>query len=173
MDISQLIYDLFFDYTLRTVALGTAIIGIVSGSLGSFAFLRKQSLLGDAISHAALPGVVLAFMITRSKASFVLIIGALITGWLATLLFMTVTRYTRIKEDGALGMSLSIFFGFGIMLLTLTQRMADAGERVGELLLSRISSHASALTHQLSRISSHASALTHQLSPISVKGSIS
>lgn len=126
MDISQLIYDLFFDYTLRTVALGTAIIGIVSGSLGSFAFLRKQSLLGDAISHAALPGVVLAFMITRSKASFVLIIGAIITGWLATLLFMTVTRYTRIKEDGALGLSLSIFFGFGIMLLTLTQRMADA-----------------------------------------------
>ncbi|MGB0384256.1 MAG: metal ABC transporter permease [Ardenticatenaceae bacterium] len=126
MEFSQLIYDLFFDYTLRTVALGTALIGIVSGSLGSFAFLRKQSLLGDAISHAALPGVVLAFMITRSKSSLVLIIGALIAGWLATLLVSTIVSQTHIKEDSALGLSLSIFFGFGLMLLTFTQRMADA-----------------------------------------------
>ena len=59
MDIAQLLYDLFFDYTLRTVALGAAILGVVSGMLGSFAVLRKQSLLGDAISHAALPGIVL------------------------------------------------------------------------------------------------------------------
>ena len=126
MDFSQLIYNLFFDYTLRTVALGTALIGVVSGSLGSFAFLRKQSLLGDAISHAALPGVVLAFMLTRSKASLVLIIGALIAGWLATLLVSTIVRNTHIKEDSALGLALSIFFGFGLMLLTFTQRMADA-----------------------------------------------
>lgn len=121
-----ILYNLFFDYTLRTVALGTAVIGIVSGALGSFALLRKQSLLGDAISHAALPGVVLAFMITRSRASLVLIIGAMITGWLATLLVINVVRYTRIKEDSALGLSLSIFFGFGLLLLTFTQRLADA-----------------------------------------------
>jgi len=126
MDIGQLFYDLFFDYTLRTVALGTALIGIVSGSLGSFAFLRKQSLLGDAISHAALPGVVLAFIITRSKSSLVLIIGALIAGWLATLLVSTIVRHTHIKEDSALGLALSVFFGFGLMLLTFTQRLEDA-----------------------------------------------
>lgn len=121
-----ILHNLFFDYTLRTVALGTAFIGIVSGALGSFALLRKQSLLGDAISHAALPGVVLAFMLTRSRASLVLIIGATITGWLATLLVINIVRYTRIKEDSALGLSLSIFFGFGLLLLTFTQRMADA-----------------------------------------------
>lgn len=121
-----ILHNLFFDYTLRTVALGTAFIGIVSGTLGSFALLRKQSLLGDAISHAALPGVVLAFMLTRSRASLVLIIGATITGWLATLLVINIVRYTRIKEDSALGLSLSIFFGFGLLLLTFTQRMADA-----------------------------------------------
>lgn len=126
MDLSTLLHDLFFDYTLRTVALGTAIIGIVSGALGSFALLRKQSLLGDAISHAALPGVVLAFMLTRSKASLTLIIGALLAGWLATLLIIAVTRTTRIKEDSALGLALSVFFGFGLMLLTFTQRMPDA-----------------------------------------------
>jgi manganese/zinc/iron transport system permease protein len=126
MDITSIFQNLFFDYTLRTVALGTAIIGVVSGALGSFAVLRKQSLLGDAISHAALPGVVLAFMLTRSKASLTLVIGAVIAGWLATLLIIAVVRNTRIKEDSALGLSLSIFFGFGLMLLTFTQRMPDA-----------------------------------------------
>ena len=126
INMDTILYNLFFDYTLRTVALGTAVIGIVSGALGSFALLRKQSLLGDAISHAALPGVVLAFMLTRSRASLVLIVGAMITGWLATLLVINVVRYTRIKEDSALGLSLSIFFGFGLLLLTFTQRMADA-----------------------------------------------
>jgi manganese/zinc/iron transport system permease protein len=125
MDFS-LLTDIFTNYTLRNVALGTALIGIVSGALGTFAVLRKQSLLGDAISHAALPGVVIAFLLTRSRSSFVLLIGALIAGWLATLLVMTITRYTRIKEDSALGTALSIFFGFGIMLLAYTQTLPDA-----------------------------------------------
>ncbi len=126
MDISQLFYDLFFDYTLRTVALGSAILGIASGALGSFAVLRKQSLLGDAISHAALPGIVLAFLLTRSRESIVLIAGAMIAGWLATLAMLTIIRTTRIKDDSALGLVLSVFFGFGLMLLTFTQRLPDA-----------------------------------------------
>lgn len=124
--IVQLLQDLLFDYTLRTVALGTMALGIVSGALGSFAVLRRQSLLGDAMSHAALPGVVLAFILTRSKAPLVLIIGAAIAGWLATLLLMSIVRHTRIKEDGALGFVLSVFFGIGLMLLTFTQRLPDS-----------------------------------------------
>ncbi|MEN9563073.1 MAG: hypothetical protein RIR73_1317, partial [Chloroflexota bacterium] len=126
MDISQLFYDLFFDYTLRTVALGSAILGIVSGALGSFAVLRKQSLLGDAISHAALPGIVIAFLITRSREPAVLMLGALIAGWLATLFMLNVIRTTRIKDDSALGLVLSVFFGMGLMLLTFTQKLPDA-----------------------------------------------
>lgn len=126
MDLGTLLLDLFFDYTLRTVAMGTAVIGIVSGALGSFALLRKQSLLGDAISHAALPGVVIAFLLTRSRAPLGLLIGAMITGWLATILILAIIRYTRIKEDSALGIALSVFFGVGIVLLTFTQRLSDA-----------------------------------------------
>lgn len=126
MDISQLLYDLFFDYTLRTVALGSAILGIVSGTLGSFAVLRKQSLLGDAISHAALPGIVLAFLLTRSREPVILMLGALVAGWLATLFMLNVVRTTRIKDDSALGLVLSVFFGFGLMLLTFTQKLPDA-----------------------------------------------
>jgi manganese/zinc/iron transport system permease protein len=126
MDIAQLLYDLFFDYTLRTVALGAAILGVVSGMLGSFAVLRKQSLLGDAISHAALPGIVLSFLITRTREPAVLMLGALIAGWLATLFMLNIIRTTRIKDDSALGLVLSIFFGFGLMLLTFTQKLPDA-----------------------------------------------
>jgi manganese/zinc/iron transport system permease protein len=126
VDIWQILSQLFSDYTLRTVALGSAAIGIVSGALGSFAVLRKQSLLGDAISHAALPGVVLAFLLTRSKAPLVLVIGAGLAGWLATLWIITIIKRTRIKEDAALGLVLSVFFGLGMMLLTYTQRLPDA-----------------------------------------------
>lgn len=126
MDLSTLLHDLLFNYTLRTVALGTAVIGIISGALGCFAVLRKQSLLGDAISHAALPGVVIAFLFTRSRAPLGLLIGALITGWLATLAILLIIRYTRLKEDSALGIVLSVFFGVGIVLLTFTQRLSDA-----------------------------------------------
>jgi manganese/zinc/iron transport system permease protein len=126
MDISQLFYNLLFDYTLRTVAFGSMVIGIVSGMLGSFAVLRKQSLLGDAISHAALPGIVLAFLLTRSRETEVLIFGALIAGWLATLSMLAIIRTTRIKSDTSLGLVLSVFFGFGLMLLTFTQRLPDA-----------------------------------------------
>jgi manganese/zinc/iron transport system permease protein len=126
MNISQLLYDLLFDYTLRTVALGSVVIGLVSGMLGSFAVLRKQSLLGDAISHAALPGIVLAFLITHSREPEILMFGALIAGWIATLLMLAILRTTRIKSDTSLGLVLSVFFGFGLMLLTIAQRLPDA-----------------------------------------------
>jgi manganese/zinc/iron transport system permease protein len=126
MELSQLLYDLVFDYTLRTVALGAAILGIVSGMLGSFAVLRKQSLLGDAISHAALPGIVLAFLLTRQREPGVLMLGALAAGWLGTLLMLAINRTTHIKNDTALGLVLSVFFGLGLMLLTFTQRLPDA-----------------------------------------------
>jgi manganese/zinc/iron transport system permease protein len=126
MDLTQLFSNLFFDYTLRTVALGALILGLVSGMLGSFAVLRKQSLLGDAISHAALPGIVLAFLLTRQREPVVLMLGALIAGWLGTLFMLLIRRTTRIKDDTALGLVLSVFFGLGLMLLTFTQRLPDA-----------------------------------------------
>ena len=120
--------DLFDDYTLRTVALGSAALGLTSGALGTFAVLRRQSLLGDAISHAALPGVALAFLLTSSKAPLVLVAGAALAGFLGTLVVMGVVRTTRIKYDAALGIVLSVFFGFGLVLLTFIQRRPDASQ---------------------------------------------
>ena len=98
ISIGQLFHDLVFDYTLRTVALGSAALGLVSGALGCFAVLRRQSLLGDAVSHAALPGIVLAFLLTGSKAPLVLVVGAALTGWAASLLVMLIVRTTRIPR---------------------------------------------------------------------------
>lgn len=126
MDLLNLFHDLLFDYTLRTVALGVGVLGIVGGALGSFAMLRRQSLLGDAMSHAALPGVVLAFMVTGSKSPVVLLLGAALAGLVSTLVMIGINRYTRIKEDSALGIILSVFFGFGLLLLTFLQRNPDA-----------------------------------------------
>jgi manganese/zinc/iron transport system permease protein len=118
--------NLFTDYTFQVVALGTAILGVVSGALGSFAVLRKQSLIGDAMSHAALPGIVLAFILFRSKTPIVLMGGAIIAGWIGTLALMGIVQNTRIKQDSALGFVLSVFFGFGLVLLTFVQRLPDA-----------------------------------------------
>lgn len=117
-----------FDYTIRTVALGAAVLGLSSGSLGSFAVLRGQSLLGDAISHAALPGVALAFLLTGSKAPLVLVVGAGLAGWVGTLCVMGITRTSRVPYDAALGIVLSVFFGLGMVLLTYLQARPQASQ---------------------------------------------
>ena len=116
------------DYTLLIVTMGAALLGAVSGSLGTYAVLRRQSLLGDAISHAALPGIAIAFLLTGSKTPLVLVLGAAIAGWLGTLLILGIVRLTRIKYDSALGIILSTFFGFGLVLHTLIQRTGNANQ---------------------------------------------
>lgn len=124
----EILYDLFFDYTLRNVALGSALLGIVSGVLGCFAVLRRQGLLGDALAHAALPGICIAYLLTGSKATIVLLLGAAIAGWIATFFLLRIVRETIISEDSALGIVLSVFFGFGIMLLTFISKSGDASQ---------------------------------------------
>jgi manganese/zinc/iron transport system permease protein len=126
--LTQTLAELVTDYTLRTVALGSAALGLVSGSLGAFAVLRRQSLLGDAVSHAALPGIVLAFMLSGRKLPLVLVLGAALAGWAGALVVMLVVRTTRIKQDTALGLVLSTFFGLGLVLLSLIQRTAGAAQ---------------------------------------------
>ena len=117
-----------FDYTFMIVAIGASLLGAVSGALGTYAVLRRQSLLGDAISHAALPGIAIAFLLTGSKTPLILVLGAAIAGWLGTLFIMSIVRMTRIKYDSALGIVLSTFFGFGLVLHTLIQRTGNANQ---------------------------------------------
>jgi len=120
--------EFFSDYTLRVVALGSGVLGAAAGALGSFAYLRRQSLVGDALSHSALPGIALAFMITGSKAPLPIMLGAALAGWMATLVVRLVVRRSRVPYDSALGMALAVFFGFGLVLLTIIQKRPDAAQ---------------------------------------------
>ena len=119
---------LLSDYTFQTVALGSALLGVISGVLGSFAVLRRQSLLGDGVSHAALPGVVMAFLLTGSKNTEVLLLGALLTGLAATFIISSVVRHSRIRFDSALALVMSVFFGLGLVLLTYAQKAPNANQ---------------------------------------------
>ena len=120
--------ELFSDYTARTILLGAASLGIVSGVVGSYAVLRKQSLVGDVMSHAALPGIVLAFLIMGVKEQLPIFIGAALSAVLAVFLINLITSNSRIKTDSAMGMALSVFFGLGLVLLTYAQKMPDANQ---------------------------------------------
>ncbi len=128
MDLKEYFSLVFNDYTLRTITLGTAILGAVTGMLGSFAVLRKQSLLGDAISHAALPGIAIAFLITGTKDTNILLLGALGSGLIGTFWIRGIVKKTHLKSDTALGLILSLFFGFGMLLLTFIQKQPNANQ---------------------------------------------
>lgn len=119
---------LFFDYTFQVVVFGSSILGLLSGVIGSFAVLRKQSLLGDAVSHAALPGICLAFILTSSKQMEILLLGAFISGLLATWLITVIVKHSKVKFDSALALTTAVFFGFGLVLMTFIQKKPNSNQ---------------------------------------------
>ena len=115
----------FFSFTnpnVRYVAIGCVLLGIIAAVIGTFMFFRKRALVGDTVAHGLLPGICLAFLITQQKEGFGLIIGALVSGWVALRLLEWLGKHTKLKQDAALGLVLSTFFGFGIYLLTYIQQ---------------------------------------------------
>ncbi len=113
------------------VLIGTALLGGMSGVVGSFAVLRGRALAGDMLAHAALPGVGLAFLITGSRNLLGLSTGALFTGLIAISAVAMITRWTRTKEDAAIGIVLSTFFGAGVVLLSIIQKPSIGGNKAG------------------------------------------
>jgi len=126
--------EFFGDHTFRMVFFGTTAIGLVAGALGSFAYLRKQSLISDVVSHAALPGTLLAFLVavivlgTDGRAMLGLIVGAVVVGTLAVLFANGVARTTKIRIDTAMAVTLAIFFGAGMLLLRIITNGAYPGK---------------------------------------------
>lgn len=116
------------DANTQWVLVGTLLLGLASGVLGSFALLRKQSLIGDAVAHAALPGICIAFLLTGERSLIVLLIGATITGLLSAYCIQYIVSSTIIKEDTAICLVLSVFFGFGIVLLTKVQQLPSGNK---------------------------------------------
>jgi manganese/zinc/iron transport system permease protein len=99
--------------------------------IGSLAVLRGRSLLGDALAHAALPGLCLAFMLTGERQLPVLLLGALVSGIAGIGIVAVLRRWTRIKEDAAIGIVLSVFFGAGIALSRIVQDRWPTGAKAG------------------------------------------
>ncbi len=121
------LFGLRFTYTVRVVALGGAVLGLLSGTLGCFAVLRRESLLGDALSHAALPGVAIAFLLAGRQLS-ALLLGAGLASWLAMRFVAALLASTRLKRDAALGIALASFFAAGLAALTYIQSLPDASQ---------------------------------------------
>ena len=112
---SELREDLFRliflqDSNTRVVLAGTALLGLAAGVIGALALLRKRALVGDALSHAALPGLCLAFLLIGHKDFFGLLVGASFSGVVGILLILGITKWTRVDEDSAIGIVLSGLF---------------------------------------------------------------
>lgn len=108
-------------YNTLLVLMGTGLLGMAVGVIGSFAVLRKRSLVGDAVAHASLPGLAVAFLIMGHRHFGGLIGGAIVFGLLGTLIITWLQRNTRIKADASIGIVLSVFYGLGIVLSRIIQ----------------------------------------------------
>ncbi len=115
-------------YTDAVVVVGAATLGLVAGVLGTFAVLRERSLVGDALAHAALPGVSIAFLVTGAKDASTLLVGAALAGAMGAVMMLGIERTRRIKPDAAIGVVLSSFFALGIVLLTHIGSRPDADQ---------------------------------------------
>ena len=118
------------DYNTRLVVISTILLGCACGLMGGFLLLRKRSLMGDTLSHATLPGVGLSFMLLVAlggdgKSLPILIAGAGITGVIGCAAVLFIREQTRIKDDAAMGIVLSVFFGAGVAILGVIQRMPE------------------------------------------------
>lgn len=111
----------FKDPNVIYVVIGMVCITASSALIGTFAYLRKRALIGDAIAHSLLPGICLGFIAAGEKNMFYLFFGAFLTGWFSTFLVDFIVNKSKVKQDAAIGIVLSTFFAFGIVLLTYIQ----------------------------------------------------
>ncbi len=120
-------------FNTTIVILGATLLGIAAGLIGVFSLLRKRALMADALSHATLPGIAAAFLAasalgTEGRSLPVLLLGAAVTGVLGVLTVQWIVRYTRLKEDAAIGIVLSVYFGVGVVLLSIVQSSSGGNQ---------------------------------------------
>lgn len=120
--------NILLSHNAQWVIFSTLILGMASGMMGCLSYWKRQSLMSDALSHAALPGVVVGFALIGVKSLPMMMAGAAISAVIAAFLIQWIRSSTRIKEDTAMGIILSVFFGFGIMLLTMVNRMPGGNQ---------------------------------------------
>lgn len=120
-------------YNATLVSVGAGLLGLAAGASGAFMYLRKRALVSDAVAHATLPGIGLAFILMASfggdgRSLFGLLLGSAITAGLGLLAVQAMVQHTRLSEDAAIGAVLSVFFGAGVVLLTVIQTMSTGGQ---------------------------------------------
>ncbi len=120
--------SLLTSHNSRVVLAGVSLLGAAAGLVGVFLLLRRRALMADATSHATLPGVALAFLLQPllglpAKHLPGLLVGALLAGLAGMALIQGIRRLGRLQEDAAMGIVLSVFYGFGICLLGLIQNL--------------------------------------------------
>lgn len=121
------IFNMFMiSYTFRVVSIGCMLLGIITAIIGTFAVLKKESLLGDSIAHASLAGVCIAFIVTGKKELPILLLGALLIGIISIVLIHIVINYSKVKFDSAIALNLATFFGLGLVLLTYLKKIPGA-----------------------------------------------
>ena len=118
-------------YNSMLVVLGASLLGIAAGIIGSFSLLRKRALMGDALAHCALPGLAVSFIFAylwdfEGRNLYLLLFGAAVSGLIGVFVVHLFSRYTRITEEAAIGAVLSVFFGAGIVLLSVIQTLDSA-----------------------------------------------
>jgi len=118
----------FLSYNAQWVLLSTLLLGMAAGVVGVLSYWKRQSLMSDTLSHAALPGVVLGFIVVGTKQLTAMLLGAAISALIGAWLVQWIRSSSRVKEDAAMGIVLSVFFGLGIMLLTYANRMPGGGQ---------------------------------------------
>ncbi len=119
------------DSNTRTVLFGAGALGVAAGVVGCFAMLRRQALLGDAVAHAALPGVCAAFLVVGDRSMPAFLAGAIVFGGLAVLCISMIQRATRVKADAAIAIVLASFFGLGIVMSQRIMASPAGGNRAG------------------------------------------
>ncbi|MCB0359570.1 MAG: metal ABC transporter permease [Bdellovibrionales bacterium] len=120
-------------YNARVVVVGTALLGTAAGLIGTFALLRRRAMVGDGLAHAALPGLAIAYLISvwaggEGRVLPVLLFGAAVSGVVGVLIIQFLSQATRLEEDAAIGIVLSVFFGAGVLLLSYIQSLGTGTE---------------------------------------------
>jgi manganese/zinc/iron transport system permease protein len=118
-------------YVTLLVLATTSVLGATAGVLGCYCVLRGRALVGDVLAHAALPGICLAFLVVGRRDLLAFVVGAFLAALAAVSTMVLVRRYLRTKDDAILGIVLSVFFGLGIVLLSLIQKLPTGGAKAG------------------------------------------
>ncbi len=120
-------------YNTRVVLMGVTLLGVAAGVVGTFTFLRRRSLLSDALSHATLPGICIAFLVgsmvgLNGRSLPLLLFGAALFGVIGLVSVQWLNRQTRLNEDASIAVVLSSYFGLGVVLLTFVQTLTTGNQ---------------------------------------------